>query len=268
MISSVLNPLGTLNFCKTFSKSLLSLSCNNSFSSIRQFSTAVHNRAIYLKDSHLFSHISLITAMGKSQLKGKEVHWVRLKETIFHPQGGGQSSDSGSINGYKVDFVLKEKNADQLDFEVSHCFYGQTSFSIGQSVELQIDEKIRRHHMRLHSAGHLIANIIETHFPQIKAIAAHHVPGQARVSFASSIKPEKKTLTQDLIVESSKLIQSRTPVQLFFSEKNERTVQIGKFKAIPCGGTHVHNLDEIGKILIRNVKTDQLGFQVGYDITD
>lgn len=33
-----------------------------------------------------------------------------------------------------------------------------------------------------------------------------------------------------------------------------RTIQMGKFKSYPCGGTHVHNIDEVGKIIIKSVK--------------
>ena len=35
-------------------------------------------------------------------------HWVRLTRTVFHPQGGGQRCDVGTINGAPVPRVAAD----------------------------------------------------------------------------------------------------------------------------------------------------------------
>lgn len=89
---------------------------------------------------------------------------VETSETIFHPQGGGQPSDTGTM---KSDTISK-----QVTFQVNMArklpsgqilhagsFVGdqpQQPFSAGKTVIQAVDSEKRDYHSRLHTAGHLI----------------------------------------------------------------------------------------------------------------
>lgn len=59
-------------------------------------------RALYMENQSLFRHRAIVTKVGAGTLNKKAYKWVELNETIFHPKGGGQLSDEGTINGIKV----------------------------------------------------------------------------------------------------------------------------------------------------------------------
>lgn len=72
---------------------------------------------------------------------------VELDSTLFHPQGGGQPSDSGTINGVPV---LRVENRGDL---VIHLLAQPVATG---PVTLVVDDTLRHRHTRWHSAGHLI----------------------------------------------------------------------------------------------------------------
>lgn len=72
---------------------------------------------------------------------------VELDKTWFHPQGGGQPADQGTINRFPVLHV--ENRGDT----VLHLLAQPVATGL---VELVVDASVRRRHTRWHSAGHLI----------------------------------------------------------------------------------------------------------------
>src|SRR2546427_817610 len=114
-------------------------------------------RALYMEQPDLFAHQALITKMGFSEINKKNYQWVQLDETIFHPKGGGQPSDEGTINGIKVSYLYKEipDKAHLECFEIFHCFdqEEELDFKEGDKVELVIDKAKRKLYSALHTAG-------------------------------------------------------------------------------------------------------------------
>jgi alanyl-tRNA synthetase len=47
-----------------------------------------------------------------------------------------------------------------------------------------------------------------------------------------------------------------------------RVLQIGDYKPVPCGGTHLSNANEIGSILIKKVKTKDGVLKISYEICE
>ncbi|MFQ6661709.1 hypothetical protein Gotur_029772 [Gossypium turneri] len=86
-----------------------------------------------------------------------------LDNTIFHPQGGGQPSDTGFICVTDSNLRFCVQDVRSKDGVVFH--YGVAEDSSmeneleqgkGKEVILQVDESRRRLNSRLHSAGHLL----------------------------------------------------------------------------------------------------------------
>ena len=107
---------------------------------------------------------------------------VTLAETLFHPQGGGQLSDQGTIAGVKVERVIHEGD------KVIHIT--EKEVAIGDAL-IEVSPEIRMLHARLHSAGHLISGVVEQ--MGWYASKGHHWPGEGRVVFEPRGNPQPLT---------------------------------------------------------------------------
>lgn len=104
---------------------------------------------------------------------GVQYYSIVLDRTIFHPQGGGQPSDTGTIEIiYRAEgaedqlFKLQVMKLVNNDSVIEHvgCFVkpfepGSTTDILaleGAEAVLKVDPDIRKLHARIHSAGHFI----------------------------------------------------------------------------------------------------------------
>jgi Ser-tRNA(Ala) deacylase AlaX len=132
-------------------------------------------------------------------------------------------------------------------------------------VELRIDVQRRQLHSRFHTAGHLIAALVEQLLPGAKACAGHHWPGEARVEFFfEGILPEN--LQQSIETAITDTINVDLAVRRIQSHEGDRYVQIGNFPALRCGGTHCGHLKELGSVTLRAIKMKKDRLRVGYDV--
>lgn len=115
---------------------------------------------------------------------------ITLDSTLFHPQGGGQPSDSGAIGGVPVEGVMTRGE------EVVHIV--AQPLPPGETT-LHIDAAVRHLHARLHSAGHMIGQAGEIF--GWRPVKAHHWPNEGRITFAigeGSTLPEAAQLMAKL----------------------------------------------------------------------
>jgi len=178
---------------------------------------------------------------------------VVLAETLFHPQGGGQLSDKGSIAGVNVDRVIQE--GDQL------IHVTDQEVELGEAlIEVSLDT--RSLHARLHSAGHIIAGVGE----QLGWYASkgHHWPGECRVVFERRLKPQP--LTAEMLEQAvNQLISDNVPRHLE-DQAGVRSVCFGDLPMHSCGGTHVPSAGDVGPIKILKLKDKKGLLTVSYDV--
>jgi alanyl-tRNA synthetase len=207
----------------------------------------------YLFDSKL-SITTTITEIGQDNGQS----WVRLGQTIFHPQGGGQKADCGTIQGIPVKQVVHS------DGDVDHYLESIENLQVGQEVSICVDGDWRLANSKLHTAGHLIAALLEQEFPGIKPIGAHHWPGESRVEFTGDNLPTPETIASYLITALQQAIQNDLPVAILGSPTTSRSIQIGTFSAVPCGGTHLQNLGQLETVEITGVKIKKGKLRISY----
>lgn len=212
----------------------------------------MHTQTLYYSDTYNLRHCAIVTHL--------EDNIVQLDSTIFHPQGGGQPSDIGTINGIPV---VKVSNS---DCQIKHILEIIPDFKVGDQVDLHVDELSRRLFSRLHSAGHLIAHVTEKYFPELKAVQGHHFPKEAHVEFIYNAMPDLKIFESQLIRALQEAISNDEPVISTFDDNGGRNIKLGSFTATPCGGTHVRSTSEIRGILIRSIKNKNARLRVGYDV--
>lgn len=83
---------------------------------------------------------------------------IVLDRTIFHPQGGGQPSDTGRIVSEKGSFIINKvsiNNGIVTHFES----LVEGVIEIGDEIRLQIDQNRRIRNSILHTAGHLLFGV-------------------------------------------------------------------------------------------------------------
>jgi Ser-tRNA(Ala) deacylase AlaX len=189
---------------------------------------------------------------------------VRLAETWFHPQGGGQKADRGKIGNAHVVHVAHNGGV------VDHFVDSVADLREGQSVEFEIDVEWRRLNAVYHTAGHLIAGVVEAAFPGYSALAGHQWPGEARVEFAIPQGPGAAVdgaVVDGAVVEERVRAElaKRVAVSVAGDPFHAREIVIGELKGIPCGGTHVHSLGEIAQIRVTGVKKKGDRLRVSYE---
>jgi alanyl-tRNA synthetase len=186
-------------------------------------------------------------------------------QTIFYAESGGQVPDIGSINGVKVVDVQKQPGRIvhihredvnvpfvQVDTVVVHKLECLSPFNIGEQVQMNIDWEHRYNVMRYHSAAHFVFHAIDKIYGATDKLylkGCYIYDQSARFDYANKLNPE---LIQEISALSNDLI-SRCGDILMEPDASTRDISYWKYEdiIIPCGGTHVHNAQEIGSVSVR-----------------
>ena len=209
---------------------------------------------------------------------------VYLDQTILYPQGGGQPYDKGVIQGSGTKFIVEEVRF--MDGEVLHFghFEGQP-FMPGEDVHIVVDAERRQLNTRLHSGGHLVDMAVNQLGFDWTPGKGYHFPDSPFVEYGGQLDAAKQAeLQAEIEKTSNELIGQDLPVTCRFVEIDElhrlcrhvpeniptnkpsRVVQFADF-AIPCGGTHVKSLAEIGHVGITKLKQKGDNIIVGYQVS-
>lgn len=210
---------------------------------------------------------------------------IILNQTPFYPRGGGQDWDTGTISSNDADFTVSEVFLD-ADGEVHHI--GQVSrgsFQAGDTVSGVVDHDRRVINTRLHSAGHVIDMTIDSLGLDWVATKGQHYPHLSAVEYSGSWEPERAGELRAAIEKQANIFTSRSsenslqfmPVEQMHTvcrhvpenipkNKPGRVVMYGEDFGIPCGGTHVQNLNQIGTIAVPKVKEKKGVIRVSYTV--
>ncbi|MBI95655.1 hypothetical protein CL656_00685 [bacterium] len=215
----------------------------------------------YLQDTYLFNYQSKIIQIGEYN----ELKYLVLEDTIFYPQGGGQESDKGYI--WQGDMKIKVTDVRKHNDQVLH-FIDEIPNEIDllKEVTIEIDKENRLLNARLHTAGHLLANILES-IPTLIPTKGHQYQSGSYVECLGDItelnlklEEIQKVIDQNINDDLKILTQSDL-------ETNHRFVQIQNYSPVGCGGTHVKSLGEIGKLTINKIKNKKGKIRVSYSIS-
>ncbi len=210
-------------------------------------------KRLYWDNTYLFKHNARITSLGEDEHGG----FLRLDETIFHPQGGGQPSDEGFINGVKV-----TKLRDLRDInEINHYVDDISQFKVGDMVELSIDAEKRLEYAALHTAGHVTGGILGSVYNYQEQLSANHFPGQAKVDFKFEGVVKKESIEE----KANDIIASAKSVTQKYNADNVRCIEIEGLCIDPCSGTHLSDTSQIAQYQVRKIDTKKGRLTVGYD---
>lgn len=123
---------------------------------------------------------------------------VVLAETIFHPQGGGQPSDKGQLNEFEIVTVRESKDESTQNIPIIYHFLDPQTITLSQlathqTINMTLDVEFRKQCARSHTAGHLIADVLELDEKFLsfhaKSIQGHHFPGSEYIKVLVTTTP-------------------------------------------------------------------------------
>ncbi len=188
---------------------------------------------------------------------------VVLQDTIFHPQGGGQPSDLGTLES-QTGLMEVQQVKKREDGCIEHRgIIISGSFAIGDTITCQLDRAARQFHSRLHSAGHLLDVALDKLGHHWEAGKSYHFVDGPYVEYQTPELPEAN-LAARLETVAAELIQANIPTKIEL-QGTRRIVTLAN-KPIPCGGTHVQTTSEIGTCKVRSIKSKHGILRVSYEL--
>ncbi|MDE2196325.1 MAG: alanine--tRNA ligase, partial [Gammaproteobacteria bacterium] len=197
-------------------------------------------------------------------IKAGQQGMVILDQTPFYAESGGQVGDQGVLRTAKAEFKVEDT---QKRGGGAHAHLGTLTkgeLKIGDSVDAQVDEKLRIATVLNHSATHLLhaalRQVLGAHVLQKGSLVT---PDRLRFDFSHyhPVTPEELQRIEDLVnaeirknadadvrqMGYDEAIQSGA--MALFGEKYGSTVRVmkfGDFSTELCGGTHVRRVGDIG----------------------
>lgn len=235
-------------------------------------------KLLYMSDMSSTEGTAVIQAILEEDGK---THLI-LDQTLFYAQGGGQPYDKGTIISESGAFEVEEvRYAEGLVRHTGHFTAG--SFTEGEQVELHVEPTRRALHRRLHSGGHVVDLALKRLGINWVPGEGYHFPEGPYVEYEGSLEGlDKEALKRELEELCNAIIQENISTYIEFVSAEElqkrgftvpptldpskplRIVYYGDF-GVPCGGTHVSQLQDIRSMTIRKIKQDGSNIRVGYD---
>ncbi|MFO2464230.1 alanyl-tRNA editing protein [Pseudomonas sp. 15FMM2] len=203
---------------------------------------------LFFTHDHLTADVEVLECTPSDELFA-----VVLQSTPFHPQGGGQPSDTGWLGASQMLKVVQE--ADRI------VHYVDQPLKLG-TTQARVDGTRRALHTRLHSAGHLIGNAGES--LGWMPIKAHHWPGEGKITFVRG--ESAQTIDAGVLQRQvNQWINADLPRHMLL-DGNTRKIGFGELPAYACGGTHVQTLAQVGEISILALSEKKGALSVRYTI--
>ncbi|QQR92116.1 MAG: alanine--tRNA ligase [Candidatus Iainarchaeum archaeon] len=200
---------------------------------------------------------------------------VILDQTLFYPEGGGQSYDTGTLNGVGVKSVQKIQN------RILHEVENPAAFHAGMEVKGFISRERRANLMHNHTATHVLnATCREVLGNHVWQAGAHKEWDKAHLDITHYKKlteeevrkiEAKVNLRAQQTIPVHKFVMDRGKAEQqfgfriyqggFVPGKELRIVQIEGVDVQACGGTHINNTGEIGFFKILKTESVQDGIE-------
>jgi len=184
---------------------------------------------------------------------------IIVNQTPFYATMGGQQADKGVITKDESVFVVTD-TIKLKGGKVGHVGYVQNGmFSVGDKVQLSIDEKNRVATGKNHSATHLLQEalrvVLGNHVEQAGSLVTAdrlrfdftHFSALTKEELAKVEAIVNEEIAKNLVIETKEMSideARKTGAKALFGEKygdTVRVVSMGEFSKELCGGTHVNN---------------------------
>ncbi|WP_458116191.1 alanine--tRNA ligase-related protein [Arthrobacter sp. D2-10] len=206
---------------------------------------------------------------------------VELDRTCFYPRGGGQDWDTGIIRAGDSVFTVEEVRLDEHGV-VHHL--GRGTVPEGAGVVLEVDAHRRAVNTRLHSAGHIVDLAVERlGLPWVPGRGAHY-PHMSFVEYNGEVPGDAEQTRRQIEAEVAQVIGEGSTNEIRFmpvaemaeycrhvpenipTNKPARIVLYNRTFGVPCGGTHVRDVADVGTLSITKIKSKKGVTKVSYAV--
>jgi misacylated tRNA(Ala) deacylase len=226
---------------------------------------------LFRQDAYLRETPATVAAVGEQG--------IVLDHTVFYPLGGGQAGDSGVLllddgTALAIADTRKMKDAEgKPTGQIAHVpAAGQEALLArlqpGAAVVARIDWERRHKLMRFHTTTHLLCHLV----PQL-VNGCSITPEYARLDFNMTDPLDKEALSEGIArlvaaahavevgaitdeeLDANPALVKSMSVQPPRGTGRVRTIRIGEgIDFQPCGGTHVANTSEIGRVVVTKIE--------------
>ena len=191
---------------------------------------------------------------------------VELDRTVFYPLGGGQAGDTGRLGPWRVLDTRKGAAGDS----VLHVVEPDAKVEAGMSLPIQIDWERRHRLMRLHTALHLLGAVVKApvtggrigddkaHLDfdiEMEKLVKEDIESRLQELASSSLETKVRWITDAELDARPDLVKTMS-VAPPRGEGRVRLLEIPGVDLQACGGTHVRNIAEIGKLAVARIRSE------------
>lgn len=196
----------------------------------------------------------------------KTGYLVTLDRTAFYPEGGGQPSDHGTMNGLAVTDVHEK------DGVVFHTVEGKVE--TGETVSCSIDWERRFDHMQQHSGEHILSGILCADY-RCDNVGFHMGADTVTIDYNTDITWEQCLAAE---AKANAIIAADIPCDVSFPGKEEldaldyrskkelsgavRIVAFPGADCCACCGTHVLRAGQVGLVKILSCQKFRSGVRM------
>ena len=196
---------------------------------------------------------------------------IELDRTVFYATGGGQPGDAGLLvtaDGREIAIGTTIYDPEDKSRILHVPLEGQAAPAVGDKVTARLDWERRLKRMRIHTALHLLS--VALPYPVTGGAIGE---GDGRLDFdipeGGLDKAEIDEKLNELIGRNAAVSESwitdeeldanpglvkTMSVKPPRGSGRVRLVRIGEIDLQPCGGTHVRNTAEIGKVTVTGIE--------------
>ena len=190
---------------------------------------------------------------------------VELDRTVFYPLGGGQAGDTGKIGPWRV--VDTRKGAGD---SVLHMLQPDSKVAAGMKLPIEIDWERRHRLMRLHTALHLLGAVVKApvtggriaedkaHLDfdiEMEKLVKEEIEAQLN-EFTKAAHPTSSYWIADAELDARPELVKTMSVAPPRGEGRVRLLEIPGVDLQACGGTHVRNTAEIGRLAVARIRSE------------
>ena len=189
----------------------------------------------------------------ESCVQNKKGTWdAVLNQTAFYPEGGGQPSDTGTLNGVKVLHVSEKGETIIHELEAP--------LEEGTLAEGVIDWQKRYDNMQQHTGEHIVSGIVHERFGY-NNVGFHLGADYCTMDFDG---PISKAQLKEIETEANEAVYRNLEVEVLYPSKEElkdmdyrskieiegqvRIVKIPGYDVCACCAPHVKTTGEIGAV--------------------